>query len=491
MIIKKIVIGVCIFVFLTLGVNAQSISVPLSQQDIMAMSKPSIVKIYHQISGKITIPTIKLDIATMSLSVDNKYIAPAKTTFVASPDSVISYKFDYDLSPQTVYGTGFIVNPDGYVITNAHVASDSFIEQSFLTKLEHNLIDYMIGSFDDKYPKKLDQMYPTKSEWTEIYKKLDVDMMKLVVDNVKFESQLVVIPQSSTDTELKDIIRDGFPAKVISAMDDLLTEKNQDKDLALIKIEQNNLPALKIDATKSIQIGQKVFIWGFPSSAEFNSKDVIDPTLTDGIVNAFKDSSDKSFKLIQTDAKISEGSSGSPILNEKGEVVGIITYSSAATESVGDSFGWGIPSELILQVMENGSVSNDTSYYDNFSAGASLLNQKKCKSANERFNKILNTNENFPVNLSVQPYIDICVGLISSGQSMDSVWSEMWFAVKGFVVNNWIGILLIVGGLILLISTIIMLILQNKKEEVEIAKIIVVNNNQEKEIENLKNQPKV
>src|ERR1035437_9019600 len=98
--ILSIVTGI---IFFALTVNADSVSTPLSQPDVIAISKPSIVKIYHQIGGKLSIPTIKLDIKTMSLSVDNNYTAPPTTTYMVSLDSVISYKFDYTKNQQTAY----------------------------------------------------------------------------------------------------------------------------------------------------------------------------------------------------------------------------------------------------------------------------------------------------------------------------------------------------------------------------------------------------
>lgn len=480
---KKLVVAILGIVFFAFTTNAESV-LSLSQKDIIALSKPAIVKIYHQIGGKLSIPTIKLDVNTMTLSIDENFKATSKTTYIAYPDYVLSYKFNYDIDPETVYGTGFIVNSDGYIVTNAHVASDEYMEKYYLQEIEQNLVDDMIDAYDKKYPKKLDRLYTTDDEWDAIYEKLDEDMMKLILDNAKFDSKLVVIPQSSTDTAIEDLLKDGFEAKIVSMTDDLFSEKNQDKDLAVIKIEQNNLPALKIDSTKSTQIGQKIFVWGFPYSAKFNEKDVIDPTFTDGIINAFKDSSDKSFKLLQTDAKISDGSSGGPILNEKDEVVGIITYTSDSSETAGDSFGWGLPSELILNIMNSGSVLNNAKYYDDFSAGLALMKTKRCKAAIEKFNLAKATNEKFPVNQYVQPYIDSCTDLINSGKSIDSIWAEAWVSIKSFVLNGWLLILIIIAGAVGLIFEVYGLKKENKKEDIEISQI-------EKEIIELKNKNQI
>jgi S1-C subfamily serine protease len=505
---KKIIgsiLAIALFGLIATTASAQTVSSTLTQGEILSLTQSSIVKIYHQIGGKLTIPNIRLDIKTMALSVDDTFASTTKDYYLVKPDYVVSYKFDYTLDPSTSYGTGFIVRPDGYILTNAHVASDTYLEYDYLTQVEQSLIDDMIAAYNTKYPGQLDTLYPTDAEWKQIYDKLDADMFKLISNNSKFDSQLVVVPQSSTDTKLEDIFRNGLTAKIVKMEDDLFSEKNKDKDLALIKIEQNNLPALKIIDTTATKTGEKIFIWGFPSSAEFNAQDLTSPTLTSGIINAFKDSSDKSFKLLQTDAKISEGSSGSPILNEQGEVIGIITYSSINNGSSGDGFAWGIPSSFMLKVMKDGAVANDSSYYDNFSAGLSLMKEKKCKRATQMFAKVKNTNDKFSTGQYVQPYIDSCASLISSGQSIDSIWQEAWFAIKDYLSKSWSTLVVLITGIVVLVIVILKLMTQNKKEDTEIEelktsfkkeeedinKLEVIVGAQKKELEEIKEQPKV
>ena len=472
--IKKIIVSVVFFVSIfsvAKTIYAQVSNVPLDEKDLISISEPAIVKIYHQISGNLNVPTIRLDIATMSLSVDDKSSASSQNTYLAFPDHVISYKFDQVVKPKTIYGTGFVVNPDGYIVTNAHVASDNVSEGDYLRDVEKNLVDDMISAYEKKYPKKLDKIYTSQEQWDEIYTKLDSEMLKLITNSANFDSKLVVILQSSTDTTIDDLLKDGIEAKVVGMADDLFNEKNRDKDLAILKIDQSDLPVLKIDDTNLTQVGQKVFVWGFPSNATFDEKDVVRPSFTHGIINAFKDSSDKSFQLLQTDAKVSEGSSGGPIVNENGKVVGILTYVSGESSTLGDTFGWGLPSDFILQIMKKNSIMPISDYYDSFSKGIKLMNDKKCKSANDQFNIVKNTNQKFSVDKYVQPYIDECITMINSGQSVDSFLDQTKMALRDIGYKAWILIIISIIIIGSLVYEVFILLRRTKKDEAEIVKI--------------------
>ena len=93
---------------------------------------------------------------------------------------------------------------------------------------------------------------------------------------------------------------------------EILEIEEEQKDLALLKIQpQKPLPTIKLGDSSIIKVGQKVLAIGNPFG--FNG------TLTTGIISRI----DYERNKIQTDAAINPGSSGGPILNAKGEVIGI------------------------------------------------------------------------------------------------------------------------------------------------------------------------
>lgn len=93
---------------------------------------------------------------------------------------------------------------------------------------------------------------------------------------------------------------------------EVIRSENQNKDLALLRIKPNKpLPTIKLGDSSIVKVGQKVLAIGNPFG--FNG------TLTTGIVSRI----DYERNKIQTDAAINPGSSGGPILNANGEVIGI------------------------------------------------------------------------------------------------------------------------------------------------------------------------
>ena len=96
-----------------------------------------------------------------------------------------------------------------------------------------------------------------------------------------------------------------YPAKIVKT-----TGKN--KDLALLKIETKfSLPEVKLGNSEEVKVGQRVLAIGNPFG--------FSGTLTTGIVSRIDYQNNK----IQTDAAINPGSSGGPIVNINGEVIGI------------------------------------------------------------------------------------------------------------------------------------------------------------------------
>lgn len=101
-------------------------------------------------------------------------------------------------------------------------------------------------------------------------------------------------------------------AKGESYKAEIIKSEKQNDDLALLKITpQKPLPTIKLGDSSLVKVGQKVLAIGNPFG--FNG------TLTTGIISRI----DYERNKIQTDAAINPGSSGGPILNANGEVIGI------------------------------------------------------------------------------------------------------------------------------------------------------------------------
>ena len=117
-------------------------------------------------------------------------------------------------------------------------------------------------------------------------------------------------------------------------------------DLALIKIDAKNLPAIKIGNSDDLKLGQWVLAVGNP----FN----LTSTVTAGIVSAKARSlgANGIESFIQTDAAINSGNSGGALVNERGELVGInaMLYSQTGSYS---GYGFAIPTSIMNKVVDD------------------------------------------------------------------------------------------------------------------------------------------
>lgn len=116
-------------------------------------------------------------------------------------------------------------------------------------------------------------------------------------------------------------------------------------DIALIKIEGDDLPVAKIGTSKDLKVGEWVMAIGEPFGLDY--------TVTHGIVSALGRSlpDDTYVPFIQTDVPINPGNSGGPLLNMKGEVVGVnAQIFSKSGGSMGLSFS--IPIDIAMDVAQ-------------------------------------------------------------------------------------------------------------------------------------------
>jgi serine protease Do len=116
-------------------------------------------------------------------------------------------------------------------------------------------------------------------------------------------------------------------------------------DLAILKVEEANLPTLALASYGSLRQGQMVFAFGTPED--------LDNTVTMGVVSSVlrQLSLDSTMVYIQTDAAINPGNSGGPLVDVDGNVVGINT--AIFSQSGGnEGIGFAIPSLIVSHVYQ-------------------------------------------------------------------------------------------------------------------------------------------
>jgi len=111
--------------------------------------------------------------------------------------------------------------------------------------------------------------------------------------------------------KLEVILNDG------SKLKPKIVRLNKESDLALLKIEKNNIVPFKISDTESTGMGKEIYVIGTPSAEDLSQ------TLTKGIISSIRKQANGS-KIIQTDASISRGNSGGPLIDKEGKLLGIV-----------------------------------------------------------------------------------------------------------------------------------------------------------------------
>lgn len=119
---------------------------------------------------------------------------------------------------------------------------------------------------------------------------------------------------------------------------------DRDNDLAVLKVEQEGLPAAEFGDSETLSVGDTVYAIGNPLGVELRG------TLTDGIVSAINRNvrvDGRTMTLIQTNAALNFGNSGGPLINQYGQVVGINTIKMSSSYSNIEGLGFAIPSAAI------------------------------------------------------------------------------------------------------------------------------------------------
>ena len=126
---------------------------------------------------------------------------------------------------------------------------------------------------------------------------------------------------------------------------------SQALDLAIVKAREGSYPAAAMRSVEDVRVGEQVVAIGTPLALQFQH------TVTGGIVSALNRTlqvpSGRSTafmeQLIQTDVAINPGNSGGPLLNQRGEVIGIVTV--RVEEAAG--IGFAIPIDIARPIVEH------------------------------------------------------------------------------------------------------------------------------------------
>lgn len=250
-------------------------------------------------------------------------------------------------------GTGFLVGDN--IISNAHVAlcenKDElerirgylkylieFYEPGF--RLDYSYIeeftDYNVSERVSFIFNEIESLNP-ETEWDEIGIE---DYITWEIANYLYENTDVI------DIEEGDIVA-FYPQGNSYGMVNLSLVEHGDpfpgKDYSIMEPDiKPSVLIAELGDSDGVEIGEEVYVIGYPIKGVLDYDVFSPPTITKGIVSS-KKTSELGIEYIQIDASASPGNSGGPVFNEQGKVIGILTAGT------GETFNFVFPSKYLIE----------------------------------------------------------------------------------------------------------------------------------------------
>ena len=320
-------------------------------------------------------------------------------------------------------GSGFFINSSGYIVTNAHVVSTFHEINSKGQDVGQEILFYqLLQQVAQDY--NMDPKNLTRENVTFVRNYARLTGMKIF--------HHVIIPDGSTyEFEEKQY---GAPT-------------GQGKDVAVVKIEVKNAPVLIVGDSEKMNLQDHVIVIGYPGAADtFNSgildsKSVLEASITDGKVSARKKSASGA-PILQISAPATHGNSGGPVMTDKMEVIGLLTFGGDRVNGQEISgFDFVVPSSTVMEFIKAAGVANEQGHADKaYREGLELYWDERYSSAIPKFEEVKRL---FPEHSEVNRLIQGSQQAIAEGKDKSSFPSWTIIAIVVIVLFLILAILVI------------------------------------------------
>ena len=288
-------------------------------------------------------------------------------------------------------GTGWVIDANGYLITNGHVIQPAYTPPMWLiSSLTRKAVESAC------VPIMLARMGVEPGDRPDLEEQLKRRAFETALPTAAAKLDPAIFVVFSNGTRLRAEVKKYSPPVIGAEM--------SGRDLALLKVEAKDLPVLGLSDSRNAQIGDPVHILGFPgvvlSHELLNQSARVEASVTNGAISGFKQDVANN-PVIQTDAPAAWGNSGGPAVNVHGEVTGVLTFVSLAPGAEGSivqGFNFIIPSAAVRDFVGGTEVSLDgrSAFNDHWFAGLQAFFDQSYRRAARRFRAADKVQPNLP-----------------------------------------------------------------------------------------------
>lgn len=293
-------------------------------------------------------------------------------------------------------GSGFIVSPDGYVVTNSHVALGN-------TNPRQRLVRRFAANQRAALRENVERRYQIP------------DDQRSAIIQILFEKLITYFQETGSINDLstdfnvmngiagpgEDLQVQSWPATVRTqgtVYEEVNGQLTVSRDVAVLKVNQEQLPTVQLGDGSAVSTGDNLIVIGYPGLGVGNifedRNTVLEPTLTTGVVSARRTLA-TGIESIQTDAAINSGNSGGPMFNSDGEVVGIATFGPSRNDV--EQVGFGLPISVGRTFMQEVGVENRQGELDSaFEDALDAYWRGDCETVQTRMDRVLNLYPDHP-----------------------------------------------------------------------------------------------
>lgn len=420
------------------GLKAGSQVIPAEQN--YAANSPAVAMVQTVFSAIVYVNKVVMNERRFSLLVDSiKRLDTSGTMFTAEEKLDMVVKALYNspfrfFSATTQYfkqrhrilssGTGFFITGDGHLVTNAHIIDrdSAFIRRKFTLSTFQEVTDANIRSLESSWEMVLSD--EQKNLLNNAYGVIYSQVSSMILFDLKRE----IYVQFRRDNNQDESLTKRMPARLI-----IKGNPMPGKDIAVLKVDSiAQLPTLALSGDNIARIGEQVLVYGYPepvTSNAFLAKETnMEPTLTMGIVSAVKRSVG-GWPVIQMDALITHGSSGSPVCNNKGEVIGLATFGSLETnkEDLAMGFNFAIPVSIIRDFLDSVDIVPQMSKASVvFNKGLDFFYKGYYIKARSRFETVSKLTDNYP---QLSYYLEASGKRLDAGEDRDTALQKVIFRI--------------------------------------------------------------